>query len=234
VSKSDLDGSTGVGDDLRRIRGIGPRVATALEQLGIGTMEELARCTPEGLSSRLRESGLRISPKVIRNSNWIAQAKRLVAAKPRAKGNSELEPERRAAEEQPPAAADVQPSLAVGRARRVGDVTLSVVTLPAQRRWEGRLEATVEFTLRGVPNDPEPPTDLAARVRVYAVSLGNDARKLVSIDEVHIEPGGGRYSTRHPFECPPKGRYRFEATVQVLDGSNTAARAKSGPYKIAA
>jgi hypothetical protein len=232
-------------DDLRAISGIGPRVAAALEELGIRTFADLAGCKPEQLSSRLRESGLRISPKVIRSANWIGQARNRAR---RQAGRAEPSPpeEPPAVAEEGPAPAPVEPELApalakapapaAGAAGRLDDVEIAVGALPAPLAHGSRplLEATVTFTPRGVFEPPDDAEAVAARVRVFAVPREGDGRRLIGFDEVPLEPGERPCAMRLPFECPPRGRYRFEATVQVRDARRPVAATASQDVRIAA
>jgi hypothetical protein len=236
-------------DDLRRISGIGPRVAEALEALGITSFARLAECTPEGLSSRLNEHGLKVSPKVIRNWNWIGQAKRRSAAASRAgaeAARAEPAPEPEAARAEPApepeaARAATAPSGATAQGaddaeRRLHQVEVAVAGPAGSRAVERRaaLEATVSFMPPDRPERIDPFAPPTARVRLFAVSLDDGARRLVGIDDVPIEPGGQRQSTRYLVECPPRGRYRFEATVQMLDRRHVAGRGASGPVRVTA
>lgn len=63
-------------DDLRRIEGIGPKVAEALQAEGIRRYADLAECDDQRLRDLLRTAGLRFSPTL---QSWPAQAKLLAA-----------------------------------------------------------------------------------------------------------------------------------------------------------
>jgi predicted flap endonuclease-1-like 5' DNA nuclease len=60
-----------VRDDLRRIEGIGPKLAAALGAGGIATYAQLAEADAEKLSGILRAQGMRFAPNL---DTWIAQA----------------------------------------------------------------------------------------------------------------------------------------------------------------
>lgn len=47
-------------DDLRRIEGIGPKVSSALIEMGISTFAQLAKADPEKLEADLKAAGVRI------------------------------------------------------------------------------------------------------------------------------------------------------------------------------
>ncbi len=63
-------------DDLRRIRGVGPKTAQLLNEHGIYTFEQLASANPADLSAWLAARGWRM----IDPSDWPEQARRLVEA----------------------------------------------------------------------------------------------------------------------------------------------------------
>jgi len=63
-------------DDLRRIEGIGPKLAAALTAAGITTYAQLADADPKRLVATLREQGMRFAPSL---DTWIAQARLLAA-----------------------------------------------------------------------------------------------------------------------------------------------------------
>ena len=73
------DTSAQEGDDFTRIRGVGPRFAQALRDVGITTFAALARETPESLAERLAEHAA-VSAQRIRANDWIGQAKALARA----------------------------------------------------------------------------------------------------------------------------------------------------------
>lgn len=58
-------------DDLERIEGIGPRIATALRTAGITTYHALAQADEEQLRAALREAGLAFAPSLV---TWSRQA----------------------------------------------------------------------------------------------------------------------------------------------------------------
>jgi predicted flap endonuclease-1-like 5' DNA nuclease len=62
-------------DDLRRIKGIGPKIAALLESAGITTFQKLAESDEDGLRAILKEAGL----SMIQPESWPEQA-RLAAA----------------------------------------------------------------------------------------------------------------------------------------------------------
>ncbi len=64
-------------DDLQRIEGIGPKVASGLQGLGITTFAQLADADPQQLEDALREAGVRILAGA--PATWPEQA-RLAAA----------------------------------------------------------------------------------------------------------------------------------------------------------
>ena len=57
-------------DDLTRIEGIGPKVATVLNEAGITTFQALARATPADVQKTLNEAGLQM----MNPEGWIEQA----------------------------------------------------------------------------------------------------------------------------------------------------------------
>jgi predicted flap endonuclease-1-like 5' DNA nuclease len=65
------------GDDLTRIRDIGPRFAQALRDAGITSFAQLAQMTPESLAERLAPF-VSVRPQRIRQNDWIGQARQLV------------------------------------------------------------------------------------------------------------------------------------------------------------
>jgi predicted flap endonuclease-1-like 5' DNA nuclease len=63
-------------DDLQQIKGIGPKIAATLRQLGIGRFEQIAAWTPEHVAwvnAHLRFKGR------VEREEWIAQARNLAA-----------------------------------------------------------------------------------------------------------------------------------------------------------
>jgi len=66
----------GPGDDLQQIRGIGPKIAGILKELGIERFEQIADWTPENIdwiNAHLKFKGR------VEREQWIAQAKTLIA-----------------------------------------------------------------------------------------------------------------------------------------------------------
>jgi NADH-quinone oxidoreductase subunit E len=69
------DSSAATADDLQRIKGIGPRLATLLNELGIHRLRQIADLTPEQIVSvneRLRFKGR------IERERWVEQARALL------------------------------------------------------------------------------------------------------------------------------------------------------------
>ncbi|SCL33479.1 Helix-hairpin-helix domain-containing protein [Micromonospora rhizosphaerae] len=64
-------------DDFRRIQGIGPKMATALQAAGIRTYRQLAELDEAALRDTIRAAGLRAAPSL---ATWSQQAKVLVGA----------------------------------------------------------------------------------------------------------------------------------------------------------
>ncbi|MDD2380497.1 MAG: DUF4332 domain-containing protein [Mariniphaga sp.] len=60
------------GDDLKKIEGIGPKIAEILNQTGITTFAELAAASPEKLKEILIEAGTRYASK--NPATWPQQA----------------------------------------------------------------------------------------------------------------------------------------------------------------
>jgi predicted flap endonuclease-1-like 5' DNA nuclease len=65
-------------DDLEQIKGIGPKFAGLLRDMGIHTVEALAQASPEALHAVLDASPAKQMMKV---EDWIAQAQQLVSKK---------------------------------------------------------------------------------------------------------------------------------------------------------
>jgi predicted flap endonuclease-1-like 5' DNA nuclease len=63
-------------DDLERIEGVGPRIATALIGAGLDTFRAVAAADPEQLTAALREAGLAYAPSLV---SWPIQARLLAA-----------------------------------------------------------------------------------------------------------------------------------------------------------
>lgn len=72
------DDASGEADDLRQIKGIGPKIAGILGELGIRRFEQIAAWTPENVAwvnDHLKFKGR------IEREQWIPQAKALIAAR---------------------------------------------------------------------------------------------------------------------------------------------------------
>jgi large subunit ribosomal protein L21 len=67
-------GATEAADDLRRIRGLGPKLATALQEAGISSYAQIAAWTPEEAAAMDEKFGAR--GRVLRD-DWVAQARAL-------------------------------------------------------------------------------------------------------------------------------------------------------------
>ena len=70
------DTGSGEADDLRQIKGIGPKIAGILEELGIRRFEQIAAWTPENVAwvnGHLKFKGR------IEREKWIPQAEALIA-----------------------------------------------------------------------------------------------------------------------------------------------------------
>lgn len=65
------------GDDLRRIKGIGPKFATALNAVGIHTWAEVAAWSDADIDEVAPKIGIQAAR--IRKAGWVASAKALVA-----------------------------------------------------------------------------------------------------------------------------------------------------------
>jgi len=77
MPKSPVEDEDGT-DDLQQIKGIGPKIAGILQELGIQRFEQIATWTPEKVdwvNERLRFKGR------IEREEWIAQARALMAAR---------------------------------------------------------------------------------------------------------------------------------------------------------
>ncbi|MGY3519755.1 helix-hairpin-helix domain-containing protein [Micromonospora haikouensis] len=68
---------TGSADDFRRIQGIGPKMAAALQDAGIRTYRQLADLDEAALRETIRAAGLRAAPSL---ATWPQQAKVLAGA----------------------------------------------------------------------------------------------------------------------------------------------------------
>ena len=64
-------------DDLRRIRGIGPKFETRLHELGVRTFAQIASWTPQDVA-RVAEQ-LKIHARRIDNAGWVQSARELLA-----------------------------------------------------------------------------------------------------------------------------------------------------------
>ena len=64
-------------DDFRRIQGIGPKMAAALQAAGIRTYQQLAELDEPGLRETIKAAGLRATPSL---ATWPQQAKLLAGA----------------------------------------------------------------------------------------------------------------------------------------------------------
>jgi predicted flap endonuclease-1-like 5' DNA nuclease len=62
--------------DLTVIDGIGPKIATVLEDAGIRSLQDLAGTAPDRLRELLAERGVRFAPSLV---TWPDQAQRLIA-----------------------------------------------------------------------------------------------------------------------------------------------------------
>lgn len=72
-------------DDFRRIQGIGPKMATALQAAGIRTFRQLAELDEPALRETIRAAGLRGAPSL---ATWPQQAKDLADAPDPASGDA--------------------------------------------------------------------------------------------------------------------------------------------------
>ena len=72
-----LDGETGQGDDFSRLKGVGPKFATALRDLGFTRFEQLASLTPteiERLDAQLGAfSGRLMRDRVVEQADYLAR-----------------------------------------------------------------------------------------------------------------------------------------------------------------
>jgi predicted flap endonuclease-1-like 5' DNA nuclease len=76
-----------VADDLKKIEGIGPKVAEHLNKMGITTFAQLAEADPQKVQAMLNEAGLQM----MNPEGWIMQAK--LAAKGDWEGLAKLQDE---------------------------------------------------------------------------------------------------------------------------------------------
>ncbi|WSA35833.1 hypothetical protein OIE14_26345 [Micromonospora peucetia] len=70
-------GSEAADDDFRRIQGVGPKMAAALQAAGIRTYRQLAELDEAALRETIRAAGLRAAPSL---TTWPQQAKVLAGA----------------------------------------------------------------------------------------------------------------------------------------------------------
>ena len=71
---ADVPAARGADDDLRRIEGIGPKIAAALAAAELGTYAAVAEASEGDLKAALREAGLRFAPSL---PTWARQARLL-------------------------------------------------------------------------------------------------------------------------------------------------------------
>ncbi|WP_319959637.1 helix-hairpin-helix domain-containing protein, partial [Micromonospora yasonensis] len=76
--KAGAAGGEGAADDFRRIQGIGPKMATALQAAGIRTYQQLAELDEAALRETLKAAGVRPAPSL---ATWPQQAKLLAGAR---------------------------------------------------------------------------------------------------------------------------------------------------------
>jgi predicted flap endonuclease-1-like 5' DNA nuclease len=70
------------GDDLKRIRGIGPAFERELKRLGVRTFAQIAAWTAEELETIAKK--IKAKPERIRRDNWVARAAELAGTRDRA------------------------------------------------------------------------------------------------------------------------------------------------------
>lgn len=75
-SKSSAPAASDSGDDLTRVKDIGPKFANALRAIGITHFSQLAEQSPDELASKLMPF-VKVRPQRIRDNDWIGQAKDL-------------------------------------------------------------------------------------------------------------------------------------------------------------
>jgi predicted flap endonuclease-1-like 5' DNA nuclease len=63
--------TNGVGDDLKIVEGIGPRIETVLKGAGVTTYGELAELTPRRIERIMKEAGTRMA----KPDTWPEQAR---------------------------------------------------------------------------------------------------------------------------------------------------------------
>ncbi|MEU4379832.1 helix-hairpin-helix domain-containing protein [Micromonospora echinofusca] len=74
---ADSDSDSAAADDFRRIQGVGPKMAAALQAAGIRTYRQLAELDEAALRETIRAAGLRAAPSL---ATWPQQAKVLAGA----------------------------------------------------------------------------------------------------------------------------------------------------------
>jgi predicted flap endonuclease-1-like 5' DNA nuclease len=67
------------GDDLKRIRGIGPAFERELKRLGVRTFAQIAAWTAEEIEAIAKK--IKAKPERIRRDNWVARAAELAAGR---------------------------------------------------------------------------------------------------------------------------------------------------------
>lgn len=77
---SELQHSAGRTDDLKRIRGVGPRFEAALHAAGVRTFEQIAAWTDADLEAMAPR--LKVRAERIRRDRWIELARELMASSP--------------------------------------------------------------------------------------------------------------------------------------------------------
>jgi len=68
------------GDDLKRIRGIGPAFERELKRLGVSSFAQIAAWTAEEVESIAKK--IKAKPERIRRDNWVGRAAELAGAHP--------------------------------------------------------------------------------------------------------------------------------------------------------
>lgn len=78
INENDTASADNVQEGLGIIKGIGPKFAEALSQIGIRRVADLADYTPDTLSEALlNRAGVKVSPERIEANDWIGQAREL-------------------------------------------------------------------------------------------------------------------------------------------------------------
>ena len=81
INDNDSASAGNVRDNLGIIKGIGPKFAEALSQIGIRRFADLTDYTPDTLSEALlNRASVKVSPERIESNNWIGQARELAEA----------------------------------------------------------------------------------------------------------------------------------------------------------